>query len=381
MKKLLLIQLAIFVSIGSLVACGDWKQDPLAGAKGLGKGQDKPDTKPDKAAEADVILIDAPLFKLGKEGEKLEVRFGARVIESGYVLTSKISNLGQFPGATFDSATGVFEWTPAIGTASEEISKYSLEFVAVATKPGFSAIKTRVAELGVARALLEPTIIEVSSLESEIREGDRQYFYVEVEDRTAGSDPDTYPTLVVRNSISVPGMAGFVEVASRDTTSPNTFSFKVEIDLTKAELTKNRTKLGFELLPVSKYQKAGASQAITYEVLNDPADVVSTWTAPIMAAPGSKIDYQFLVIDPKNEGKVNLDSVFSAPAGASLTCTPDNFNPVLSCRFIWDVPADADGTIDVAATFTNASTDYSDKYENSEDLYLPISIGVALGSN
>lgn len=382
MKKLLLLQLAVLVSMGSLVACGGWKQDPLADAGGLGKGQGKPDTKQDKPTlPADYILMDAALFKLVKEGEKVEIKVDARVILPGYSLLVEVKNLSQFSGATFDASTNTFEWTPPIGTASEEISEFSLEFLAIATKPGdVTVARSRVTKVGVARSLLEPTIVEVGALDSEIREGSYQSFYVKVEDRTAGPAESNFPSLIVRNSNSYPSLASFVEVGEASLESPNIFEFKVEVDLSKAEITKNRSRLGFEILPVSKFQKAGPAQDIVYDVLNNPADVVSTWTEEITAAPGAKIDYQFLVFDPKDEGRVNLDSVFSVPKGATLTCHTGNLTSVLACRFVWDVPMTAKGSASAAATFINSSTDYYDNYENSDDLYFQISIGSAGGN-
>ncbi len=382
MKKLLLLQLAVLVSMGSLVACGGWKQDPLADAGGLGKGQGKPDTKQEKPTlPADYILMDAALFKLAKEGEKVEIKVDARVILPGYSLLVEVKNLSQFSGATFDASTNTFEWTPPIGTASEDISEFSLEFLAIATKPGdVTVARSRVTKVGVARSLLEPTIVEVSALNSEIREGSYQSFYVKVEDRTAGTVQSNYPALIVRNSNSHPSLAGFVEVSDATLESTNTFEFEVEVDLSKAEITRNRSRLGFEILPVSKFQKAGPARDIVYDILNNPAEVVTTWTKSITATPGTKLDYQFLVIDPKDEGKVNLESAFSLPASASLTCTAVNYGAVLECRFIWDVPVTAKGSASAAATFTNGSTDYYDKFETSTSLYFPISIGSAGGN-
>ena len=383
MRKLLLLQLAVFISFTSIVGCGGWNQDPLADAKGLGKPQGKPDVQPEKPSlPADYILMDSALFKMVKEGEKIEVKVDARVILPDYTLSVEVRNLSQFAGATFDTATNTFEWTPQSGTANDDITEFSLEFVAVATKPGSVAVsRERVTKIGVTRTLLVPTIVEVSSLNPEIREGVTDQFTVKIEDRSAGNNPANYPSLIARNSSGLPSMAGFVEISAPTLDSPNNYSFTVEVNLSKAELTKSRSKLGFELLPVSKFQKAGPAQVVSYDVLNAPADVVSTWKTPITAAPGSKIDYQFLVMDPKDEGNVSLDSVISVPAGASLTCTANNWNSVLACKFVWQVPATAKGSFKATATFINASTDYYDKYNNDETLYLPISIGAPLGGN
>lgn len=380
MKKSFLYQLFILATFASLIACGNWSQDPLKDARKMGGGNQKPpDTKPDKPIASDFLKIDSPLFKIFKEAEQGDFDISARVNADGdWTISLKVTNLSSFDGATF--ANGKFTWTPPVGTAGDEVTELPLDIEAIASLPGKPVIKTTMKTIiGVTRGLVKPTITQVSAQQSTIREGESDYLYVTVEDQTvtATSPTTDYPRLVVQNLNGSPSIAPFVTVNAPSKLQNGQFQFYVQVNLQDAELTDQKTSYGASLVPVSHLNFAGKEQNLVYSVLTSLSNVTSTWATDVTAKAGSKIDFQFLVIDPKGEGNVELSSTGTLPTGATLTC-PNAYKPYLNCRFVWDVPANTPvGSKTIRPSFITRSKDYSDTYTVSTTLNFPIVISGA----
>ena len=110
------ILLAVILSAG-LFGCSNWNQDPLKNKDGvLASGQSKPvELVEPKPLASDAVRILAPDFMRFKENEAGELMVAVRNLLPGYSVQVAIDNLTDFPGATFDAASGKFAWTPAKG--------------------------------------------------------------------------------------------------------------------------------------------------------------------------------------------------------------------------------------------------------------------------
>lgn len=380
-------QVTILAALIALTACGGWSQDPLKHAHStMGPGQTKPTTDHGTITGSDFLKIEAPLFKLFKEGVEGEFSVTARVNASGdYTVVVTLKNLGSFDGATYDPATGKFTWTPAAGTATSEITEFPLDIEAVATAPGQPVFKTTYrVDVGVAKVVnaSQPTISEVNQANSDIREGTTDYVTVKVDDPSVGSstNPSDYPRLFLQNVSNTPSIASFVEIQSPTKLGNNSFEFAITVDLTNAEVTKDRTTYAASLIPMSHLNIQGSSQDITYSVLTSLSNLASTWPSQMTVKQGSKVDYTFLVIDPKGEGVVDVEDTSQIPAGSNMDCQPSG-QSVLSCHFTWDVPVDAAlGSLYVATSFVNKSPDSTDSYSVSTPLDLVFDVQAAKGS-
>src|SRR5688572_28256023 len=105
-----------------LAGCGDWRQNPLDRKKGdFGAGKPVP-TPIDKAKAlpSEAVQIYIPDFQSFEEGVKTEFPITARVFLDDYRAEIVVENLADFPGATFDQNTGVFQWTPPAGFVESE---------------------------------------------------------------------------------------------------------------------------------------------------------------------------------------------------------------------------------------------------------------------
>lgn len=349
------------IFIFALTGCGDWNQNPLKNARTkMGEGQQKP-TNPDipDTLNSDFVKIDAPFFQALKEGERSEIEISGRVLEPDYDLHIAVENLSDFPGATFDSVSGRFDWTPPMGTITEgDIKDFMLEVRALATKKGKPVLRrSHKMQISVIKVPHVPTVTQITSYYTSVREESSVTVRVTVEDKDGGTTADKYPILMISDAKGYPSLAPFVTVSSASV-SNKIYTFDLKIDLYDKELTKNFEKFGFAVTPMTQYGKIGAKKEFLINVATSLNNAVSTWADKLTVNANEKVDFQFLIMDPKSENKLETPMFTGLPAGAKMTCQSVN-DSVLACRFAWTAPGTASsGTISASLGVKN--TNYQD---------------------
>lgn len=377
MKNIRYFLSAVFI-ISTLSGCAsDWNQDPLAGKdQAFKNGQQKP-TLPEKpeATDSKAVRLDANDFYSFREGIAGDFKMSARILEAGYTPTIYIDNMGDFPGANFDAATGKFTWTPPQGTISgnnglEE--KRILKVHVVGNKPNGKVLTSEFpVELRVGKQLSVPEIFSISKTSVEMREGEMTSITVKVRDRDAGTG---FPNLQILPITGQGNISHFVTITQMLATGNNEYVINLNVDLTDAELTKSRDRYGFKLIAVSRFQQVSANQDVYINVATSFADLQSTWFDFVEVPLGLKKDYQFMFFDPKGELFVTAPTFTGLPSGANMNCSGVNVTRQL-CTFSWTPDFTVTtGDINVTAVVRAKNQDSKDLYY--KDYTFPLKLRV-----
>ena len=97
-----------------------------------------------------------------------------------------VENLPDFPGATFDRATGLFEWTPPLNFVTNEMSRQVTLTVFMQTMKGPRLSLRKSFNVFVTRVESDPEIVAVEAIPLS-REGEIKNFHVTVKDPDSSS--------------------------------------------------------------------------------------------------------------------------------------------------------------------------------------------------
>jgi hypothetical protein len=328
-----------------IVGCGKWEQDPLAGKSGVAAAGTQTPTVPvnPKPTPTDTIRVDTEKFHVFREDSPDTIKISARVLEPGYSVVLEIANLNSFPGASFNGKE--FSWNPRAGTvtsADDQVKIMSLVVRATATKPGAQVlVRTEEISIQVMRTFKMPTIVSITPASVTVREGETGTANIVVEDTEANmAVPGTWPTLLFGASFGSSSIENLVGVDSIKSVGNNRYEVTVKIDLSsKPELTASKADFGYSVKAVSRFNVVGFPQSQSVVVLTSLTAPVTTWVKPVNAVVGEKFSHQFLIMDPKNEARLDRNVVFSGlPAGALAPVCQPSSDSVLSCVMNWEVP-------------------------------------------
>lgn len=376
MKNIKYFYGAILV-LGVLAGCGSqWEQDPLADKDAMFKrGQVRP-TKPEVPAAIDSnnVVIDTVDQYTFREGTPGEFTITARILESDYLPELAVENLSDFPGASFsvenyDQATRLltakFSWTPPEGVVRETIGledEKEIKLVALGKKTNAAVVvRHRALKVKVGKVLHVPEIFSITKVSSEIREGESTTFAVQVRDNDAGIDSKLYPDLLVLPLSGFVNPSPFITVTRVVPKGNHEFLIDLKLDLADAELTKSRSRLGFALKAVSRFNQVSPVREVYLSALTSFTPLQTTWFHVLEVPAQGKKEFQFMIFDPKTELSVARPDFADLPAGASIDCKA--VAAIQLCNFSWTPePAIQEGDYAIQAQVAARNQDFQDAF-------------------
>lgn len=373
--------IALLASVMFLSACD---QDPLKNASDAIKNgvPPKTDVPIEKPIDKEGLQIDLLEDYNTRVGVAVELTIQGRVMVEGVSYQINIENLADFPGATFDAATGIFKWTPtkaSVGTLPW--ASYKLNAV-LCTEPTAKLPKVSCAwkssTIFVENTYTRPIINKIEG-NANLKSGfsTQMTFTVEDVDSLNATDMKIIPR-DCEKSTWVSSIANFVKVKSitPDVSNPGTYNGVLTIDLYSANLKTN--DYCFALAAVSKF-------GIMSEPYDKRVSIESKLSDTRISAKevylnvGEKINFSFSIFDPSGEGKVSLvskDDPGTVLPGSTLTCAPAAMQDwMINCQAVIDATA---LTAPTSKQFTikaqNQSKSYgsTQKIENSFTLFVTV---------
>ncbi|WII73613.1 hypothetical protein QJS83_06970 [Bdellovibrio sp. 22V] len=327
--------LVLFASIMFLTAC-ELQQDPLTGASDQVRQGVPPATGKPVAAKPlpkEALQIDTPLLVNGRVGQPVEFKITGRVMTGDdQPFTITIDNLADFPGATYDAATGDFKWTPtkaAVGSfPSMELSLRITLATEITPKSPTISIERKTISLVIVNSYSKPIINTVTG-PSTLIGGQRHTFDFTMEDIDALSVQDV--SVMARDCAGSynDSIGHLVEVKDiKATTTPNKYEGKAILDLQNSALSSTLVSGSycFTLAAVSKH--GVVSDLYKRDFYIDALlkkSRLSMELAPVLVK-GEKMRIAFSIFDPTGNAEVSLKSMDDLAAqlpGSSLACKSD----------------------------------------------------------
>lgn len=386
MKKLIFIFLGVSLSVGCGKDIFKFHQDPLTGEDTKFKDGRPVPEKPvyDKPVDSDAIRFNTPDFVSLEEGKETEFEIGARILIPDYVTELKIVNLSDFPGATFDPATGKVNWKPPVGYVVEgggsSWLERRLQLRATAVKTDAPVlIKEREIALRVTREYTAPEITIVTKESDAMREGESRNLRIRVRDLNAvPADERTWPLVTFTNVNNQRSLAAFMAPVRKVSLSNNEYQLDYKINLQEAELTSSAQVYTTGIVAVSQAGKRSLQSNMTVLVLTSFSDPISSWKGTQVFRAGETRSFQFVVFDPKQEVKLTFNRFRDVPAGAAIQCAPSDMPSLLACSIEWTPAPDQAGAqsyIYVNLGITN--TDSRDTAIRNTNIYLSYRVDAA----
>jgi hypothetical protein len=349
-----------------LSACGKMTQDPLSDKAAPVKDFTEKPTTPvgTTPVASDAVRIDTVDFYSFDEAVAGEFQIGARVLLPGYQPTVVIENLTEFSGATYDAQKGIFAWTPTdvLSNGDLRVDK-TLQVKVIAQKANAPVlVATKEVHIQVTHKMRDPMILSIQGPSDGIREGSADYFVVQVKDEDAGADPSTFPAIVMQNINGYQSFASYMSLQQTYQMSSGVYEFRYYVDLSGAELVKATDYFKTNFQVISHFGKTSQKQEATLKIKNLLSLPKSTWKNTVEVNAGALLTYDFIVLDPKEEGYVNGVTFADLPPGATANCSQNSRVSFWNCRFSWKPdPKTVPGIFSFTA---QVSLTNSDLYDN-----------------
>ncbi|XGC81762.1 hypothetical protein ACES2L_04605 [Bdellovibrio bacteriovorus] len=375
--------LSILAALVFLAGC-NFQQDPLADASAQVREGRLPDAeKPvaEKPLPKEALQIDAPTLVNGRVGSPMEFKIQGRVMtpDVGYKIT--VDNLADFPGATYDQATGEFKWTPGkaqvAGFPSIELQlKISLVTEPNAVNPTIS-IEKKTISLIVVNTYSKPIMNTVTGPTS-LLVGKRYTLEFTLEDVDANTAADV--AVVVRDcpsSYYTESIAHFVDVkkVEADATVPNKYKGEVSVELSNADnlLSGNYC---FALGAVSKHGVLSELYKKDIMVEAKMKNTKITYDTFPNLKVGESMTVWFSIYDPSGNGLVSIvsqDDIATSLPGSSLDCRKHSSNKSqVDCTAVIQTAGASPRTYTFLITSENASGRTSQKVTTIHTLRVPV---------
>jgi hypothetical protein len=361
--------LAALVSL-AVSACST-KQDPLAGQSDRLRNAQPPANKPGAPGEISNsnLLIDGPSSVTFEEGVETHFTLAPRSLLEDYDQAFiNIENIGDFAGAQFDPATGVFSWTPPSGTTGRTTerrmtlsvhgyatSSHKQELGAITNAREISIVVTKVPGI--------PTIVQLADVPISLREGEDEIFHVLVKDVDGGV---TEPVLQFKppTDTKLVSLAPFINVSpGYYDVAAKLWVFECQISL-KGELSDSSTDGGFTVLALSTFGRMSPVLDQSIKVFTSLDKAATTWGGTRYVRPASDNRIPFLIYNPKGEGMLKIKQI-TLPEGAQVACSApaSGQKSVLECTLIYNPPLKSGGARNeiIKMTVLTSNTDAKDK--------------------
>jgi hypothetical protein len=368
MKRLSI--LCAVMSLAVLGCSGEFNQDPLASKPNPIQNGQPPDLqpKPKPPVQSDAVLIDGPASVSFMEEREDQISLRVRVLEKGYTGSLEIANLADFPGATFDAATGIFTWTPPKGTVGEGYwRKMTLKvngFGIPKKEDGVVLIRPSTVSLDVNRKLMIPEVKSVVGPTASLREGANYDLTVVVKDPDGGTGANEEPSLLILppevGNLGVKSLASHVSVVSVTANEPQKeWTYRLRIGLTDEEFTTSSDAAGFKLRALNRFHQPSADATFRTKVFTKLTPLATSWQ-DAEVTPHQENLIPFLIYDQKGEAVIDVQSMANLPAGAEIKCSPARPG-VLSCLFKWNPPYnESEQNLIMAVTALGKNSDTAD---------------------
>lgn len=347
------LALSFTTAVALMTACGlGFKQDPLANTPAEIKDHlkpisSKPETPPTPASFE--YQIDHKAYFVFEEDVAGEEFIKSRILtkiageepELGKNYHIRIENLRDFKGATFDQMSGRFSWRPEIGAAGGEPFGLLNLVVWLETTKGARLGHPREIPVHVRGHKAEPTIVSVDNLTSTpLQEGEKREFKVVVKDvdSASGEEPKI---IVLDNTKSKLNIAPHIMVGAYPLSSvsdPTVWEFKLTLDATRLEATKNTDTHSFLLVAISRYGQRSEPKIVDAKFKTSIERPTTTWgfiNDPTFFV-GEMNRHDFVVLDPKGEGTLKI-TFNTCPAEATCSCNQSVRGNPLICTIVWMV--------------------------------------------
>lgn len=338
-NKLVMALLSVFTIAG----CTGVNQDPLKEKSDAIKSAVDPSTKPVlipalPPGSYSLILPDESIvFKIGKT-TSYTLRLNTYLPD--YDSTLSITNLEKFPGATFDSSTGIFSWNPPASSISA-LKSYDgfdaqIEITAVSKSLGTILKSNSTIRFFVeSDATTLPSIKGVKFSSSVlnplmIEEGTTRDLTILAEDMDGQDSAGMRPTLIFGGKLGQ-----YITVRStRYLASTNQWEFEVRTDLTGVDITKNIDTAPLNVQVLNRLNKTSVPYKVDFTVLTKFGAPLSTFDNTTVFKLGLPNSVAFTIYDSQTESIPTLSRAGNIPLGATITCEK-SFRVFQQCRFEW----------------------------------------------
>ncbi len=324
-----------------LAGCTGFNQDPLKDASNSIKNAVDPSTKPEliKALPAGsytlVIPEESIVFKVGKvTNYTLQLR--TYLPEYDYSFT--ITNLADFPGATFDAA-GTFSWNPpatAISALKSHDGFDALVKISAKSKVGGQILESfdKVRFYVETDATVFPSIknVKFAAIPNPLmfEEGTTRDITIFAEDIDGQDVFGMRPSLIFSGKI-----APYVTVRStRYLVATNQWEFEVRADLAKADVTKNMESAPLSVQILNRLNKSSVPYKVDFTVLSKLGAPLSTFDNTTTFRAGVLSSIPFTIYDAQAESILSLKNIGNLPTDATITCEVST-RIFQQCRMEW----------------------------------------------
>jgi hypothetical protein len=355
MKKqiLALTMMAGLMTAGLTSGCSlKFEQDPLASQPGPIRDGIPPNQKPEQPEplKNGSVLVLGPSNYSFMEERTDNMQFRVNLLVSGYEAETIVVNLDSFPGASFDSKTGTFTWTPPKGTVLDgEFRELRLLIHSIAT-PANSDLPQLLGEkevnLIVHRKMTIPEVrsVTTSPANATIREGAETNITVIVRDPDGGNSLQEGPSLLIfppgASNIKSLAPQASVTLLSNDANNKE-WTYRITIRLIDEEFTTSSDMGGFRIRAVNRFNRSSVETNFSAKVFTKLSNLNISWFEPAELTPGQENVIPFLVFDEKSEAMIDIQLATTLPAGADIRCQAARAG-VLSCVFRWTPPGTAE---------------------------------------
>lgn len=344
MKKnnFLISLLAAFVFVG----CTGFNQDPFKEKIEAIQNAKPPDTKPEPTrpmspGAASIIVTNRTVFKEGRKGS---FNLSVKSLLEGYSYKIVIANIDEFKGATFDSATGEFSWTPSQGTitSTDGFQEFTLNASIVATPVSAAVVQVPLVGNDPVTVIVQdnaqrPTVKNVrfspgSSSSTYFEEGTVRFLSVTVEDFDSVNAAGMMPVLDFKGRL-----AEYTTVlATRFLTGTNEWEFDIKIDLSTADLTKSVDSASLIVSAQSRSSQLSAPfpklDFIILMKFGTVASSLSVLGTEVKANVHNRIP--FMIYDTNKEAALTILAPMFLPPAAQITCDKSTL-PFQLCYLDW----------------------------------------------
>lgn len=371
-----LLTFALSAGVLAITAC---QQDPFADKSDKIKNGVPPELQRDppkeKAQSKDSYQIDALEFYEFHEQVESEITLSGRVLQAKATFTLQIDNLAKdFPGATFDSVTGIFKWTPPRQTTGGDYQKTLRMIVRLNTKDlvsGKDGGTTKEIPIHITRSELDPEFVTIDDIKTvPTREGEIRKFNVIVKDPDSADADGKRP--VITSVIAQIGTADLSSLVYMQDAGPNPMQdpsnkqqwifkmfldLRVQADQRGRDFTRTTDVFKFGLKATTQFGRS-TMKAYDAAVITDVLKPEISWFEPVEAIAGQENTIQFTVFDPYAEGNLSVNfisRVDQLQGAATASCKTASREGNVLCKISWKPLVTTTGDFEVVVEALNQS--------------------------